>query len=236
MIKVVIIDDEVHCLEVIEALLRDNHPAIKISARFFDAMEAVQYLFNNEVDLVFLDINMPVMNGFDVLDHLMPFSFKVIFTTAYDNYAIKALKYGAIDYLLKPISGVDLNITMAKYYEGLKVGSIEKPKQKRISIVNSDGITFQSIDQIMYCEAENCYTTFYLSNGKKILASKTLKDFEQLLKNYSFFRIHNSYLVNLAYVGMYVKGENGGIKINDTVLPVSRYKKDEFLQAIEAYL
>ncbi len=241
MVKVVIIDDEQFCVEVIETLIQSHFTSLSIVGLFDDPLIAVEKIPSLHPDLIFLDINMPKLNGFELLDKLMPFSFQVIFTTAYDTYAIKAMKYGALDYLLKPISAEDLKVTLANVIaigdskSKIGVHSIPSNKVRKISIVNSDGIIFQSVDEILYCEADNSYTTFYIANGKKIIASKTLKEFETVLQNESFYRVHNSFLVNLNHVDMYVKADGGSVVVHGQKLPISRTKKEEFIDLIQKF-
>lgn len=241
MIKTVIIDDERFCIDVLESLLNTHYPDIELTGCFTDPVQAVSFIQSQTPDLVFLDINMPGFNGFEVLDRLMPFSFKVIFTTAYDNYAIKALRYGAIDYVLKPIAAEDLVGTMTRVLEDRKKMEIirhtgEKNTNRKISIVNSDGMLIQPIREILYCEADNSYTVFHITGGKKVMAARTLKEFEPVLLLCGFFRIHNSYLINLDHVQLYSKSDGGQVKINETLLPISRTRKDEFLAELERYL
>ena len=239
MVRVVIIDDERFCVEVIETLIHSHFTSLTLVGIFDDPLEALHNIPQLHPDIVFLDINMPGLNGFELLDKLMPFSFQVIFTTAYESYAIKAMKYGALDYLLKPISVDDLKQILPKVVSINTIKSNEAThfgnKTKKISIVNSNGIIFQSIDEIAYCEADNSYTTFHLTNGKKIVAAKTMKEFETVLQNESFYRIHKSYLVNLHHVEMYVKSEGGSVIVNGAKLPISRVKKDDFINVIQEF-
>ncbi len=241
MIKTVIIDDERFCIEVLESLLLSHYPDIQIIGTFTDPSLAIASIQSQTPDLIFLDINMPGLNGFDVLDRLMPFTFKVIFTTAYDNYAIKAMRYGAIDYVLKPIAAEDLVGTMTRVLAASKRIETVRPTGERnanrkISIVNSDGMLIQSVRDILFCESDNSYTIFHLAGGKKVIASRTLKDFEPVLLQCGFFRIHNSYLINLDHVQLYSKSDGGQIKINEIFLPISRTRKDEFLTELDRYL
>ncbi len=241
MIKTVIIDDEKFCIEVLESLLTTHYPDIQITGSFTDPIQAITFIQSQTPDVVFLDINMPGMNGFDVLDNLMPFTFKVVFTTAYDNYAIKAMRYGAIDYVMKPIAAEDLVGTMTRVLEEKKKADNarlhnERNTNRKISIVNSDGMLILPVKEILYCEADNSYTVFHLSEGKRIIASRTLKDFESILLPCGFYRIHNSYLINLAHVQLYSKSDGGQVKIQENLLPVSRTRKDEFLSELDRYL
>ncbi len=241
MIKTVIIDDEKFCIEVLESLLTKHYPDIQLTGSFTDPIQAITFIQSQTPDVVFLDINMPGMNGFEVLDRLMPFTFKVVFTTAYDNYAIKAMRYGAIDYVMKPIAAEDLVGTMNRVLEEKKRLDTarfqsERNTNRKISIVNSDGMLIQSVKEIIYCEADNSYTVFHLASGKKVMASRTLKDFEPILLPCGFFRIHNSYLINLAHVQLYSKSDGGQVKIQETFLPISRTRKDDFLSELDRYL
>lgn len=241
MIKTVLIDDERFCLDVLESLLSTHYPDITLIGAFTDPMEAIPFVRLHAPDLVFLDINMPGMNGFEVLDRLMPFTCKVIFTTAFDSYAIKALRYGAIDYIMKPIAAEDLVGTMARVLEDKKKADAARMYQERfanrkISITNSDGMLIQPVKEVFYCEADNSYTVFHLTHGRKVVAARTLKDFEPVLLPCGFFRIHNSYLINMEHVQLYSKGDGGQVKINDTFIPVSRTRKDEFLAALDQYI
>ena len=238
MIKTVIIDDEKFCIEVLESLLNAHYPDIQLAGTFTNPAQAVSFIQAQPPDLVFLDINMPGLNGFEVLDRLMPFTFKVIFTTAYDNYAIKAMRYGAIDYVMKPIAAEDLVGTMTRVLEekrktDLALVKNERSAIRKISIVNSDGMLIQAVRDILYCEADNSYTIFHLTGGKKVVASRTLKDFEPILLPCGFFRIHNSYLINLEHVELYTKSDGGQVKINKVFLPISRTRKDEFLAELD---
>jgi two-component system, LytTR family, response regulator len=237
MIKAAIIDDELFCVEVIETLLEQNFPNVKVVKAFTNPLEAIEEISMLDLDILFCDIAMPEINGFEVLDILMPFSFKVVFTTAYENHAIKALKYGAIDYLLKPISAEDLKECMLKVFPSVISDrklreNIIGPKFKKICINNLEGLIFQPIHEILYCESDNSYTTFYISNGKKILASKTMKEYESILVHHGFYRIHNSYLINLEYVEMLGKSDGGYVLIQGEKIPISRTKRDEFLDII----
>jgi two-component system LytT family response regulator len=240
-IRAVILDDEQNCIDVVEAILLQHYPMVDIVGQFTDPLKAIPFIQTQPVDLLFIDINMPVLNGFEVLDRLMPFTFRLIFTTAYDSYAIRALRYGAIDYLLKPIAAEDMLQTMQRFLEdrrkseaSVRMTSADTPR--KIAISNSDGMIIQPVREILFCEADNSYTIFHLTNGKKFVASKTLKDFEPLLQGLGFFRIHNSYLVNLEHIQLYTKSDGGQIRIQDQLLPVSRTRKEEFLVALERFL
>ncbi len=241
MIKTVIIDDEQFCVDVVESLIVSHYPDIQVTGTFTDPIQAISFIQAQTPDVVFLDINMPGLNGFEVLDRLMPFTFKVIFTTAYDNYAIKAMRYGAIDYIMKPIAAEDLMGTMTRVLEERKKTHTARFQNvqhanRKISIINSDGMLIQPLKEILYCEADNSYTIFHLAGGKRVIASRTLKDFEPILNPCGFFRVHNSYLINLEHVQLYSKSDGGQVKIQEIFLPISRTRKDEFLAELDRYL
>lgn len=228
--KIVLIDDEKFCNEVMETLLADVLPQASIVGIFERADVALYEIPKLEPDLVFVDINMPFINGFELLDRLAPFNFKVIFTTAYDSYAIKAFKYGAIDYLLKPISSEDLKVALAKAlinFKNLKVQE-HNIKKYKIAVSNDQGIAFKPLDQIVYCEQEGNKTVLYFNNAKPLVTNKNIDNLEALLSKYSFFRIHKNYLINMAYIDMYLKADGGYVKVGEYSLPVAQDKKAEF--------
>jgi len=232
--KIVLVDDERFCNEVMETLLGEVLPQAVIAGIFERADEALLAIPGLAPDLVFIDINMPFINGFELLDRLAPFSFKVIFTTAYDSYAIRAFKYGAIDYLLKPIATEDLKIALAKAlinFQNIQMQEVSHKKYK-IAISTEEGIVFKPIDQIIYCEKTGSLTTFHFLEGKSIQTKKQLAELEETLTGFSFFRIHKNFLINLAYVDMYIKADGGHVIVSGRSLPVSQDKKEEFNEAL----
>lgn len=235
MYKAVIIDDEPDCVEVIHLILQQYYPTMIQPYLFTEPLEVIDNIAQINPDILFLDINMPHIDGFQLLEKLMPFTFKVIFTTAYDNYAIKALRFGAIDYLLKPISINDLNASIAKFLISTKdLGYSESIiKEPKIAIGNSDGIIFQKLMEILYCQSFDNYTIFNIEGGKKIVASKTLKEYEMILSDYGFCRVHNSYLVNLSRIDKYIKSDGGYLEIGEDKVPVSRSKKMEIAKLLD---
>ena len=188
---------------------------------------------------------MPRMNGFEMLNELKEKNFHVIFTTAYDQYAIKAIKYAAFDYLLKPVDIEELKSAVAKI-DTTEIGQTKKqadllqqnlqhPKKllHKLAIPTLEGLFFYNINDIIRLEANSNYTYIWFSNNTKILASKTLKEFEELLPEDIFFRTHHSHLINLNFIKRYIKGDGGQIELqNGSFVDVSRRKKDEFLKAI----
>lgn len=245
MVSTLIIDDEAKGRLALREKLSAYCPQIKVVAEATNGQEALLLIQQHQPKLIFLDIEMPRMNGFEMLNELPEKNFHIIFTTAYDQYAIKAIKYAAFDYLLKPIDIEELQTAVAKVSAEennqtkkqieLLHQNIQHPKNKlnKIAIPTLEGLLFYDINDIVYLEANSNYTNIYLNNKTKITASKTLKDFEELLPEDIFFRTHHSYLINLNYIKRYIKGDGGQIELqNGTYVDVSRRKKEEFLKAI----
>ena len=242
MISTIIIDDEKNGAEVLKLLLEQNCPSIKILAIEYDADNGINSINAYKPDLVFLDIEMPTATGFDVIEATKNYDFEVIFTTAYEHYAIKALKAHAADYLLKPIDldelllavdNVETRITKNKMLvpnnlQEVLISALNK--NKKISIPTSEGVHIMSSDDIIYLESESNYTNLFLKDGRKILISKTLKSMDEQLKDCNFCRVHSTYLVNLNEIEKYIKGDGGQLILkNKTTIPVSRANKQELL-------
>ena len=239
MISAVIIDDELHSLETLSWKINEYCEGVQVLATFSDPTIGLAYLESNEVDLLFLDIEMPVLSGFDVLQKISNVNFDVIFTTAYDEYGIKAIKYSALDYLLKPIDSEELQNAIAKYRdkkhqsispEQLDVlfSSLRKDLsgQQKIALATKESIELVKPQDIILCESDNNYTMVYM-DGRKKLISKTLKEFEELLVPHNFFRTHQSYLVNIEHIREYVRQDGGYLLMsNQKNVPVSRNKRE----------
>lgn len=240
MIKAIIIDDEKHCIITLEHLL-SQFENIKILASTQDSSEAKSLIEQHKPDIVFLDIEMPILNGFDVLQQFEELSFKVIFTTAYDQYAIKALRLNALDYLLKPIDKKEIELALEKYNSQELNNTKEQVQnlhqfingkmQDTIALSTQEGLLFVKIDDIMYLEASSCYTYIVMNDKTKHLASKTMATFEEVLgDNPLFFRAHKSHIINLKFIKQYIRGEGGEIIMQDgRNIALSRNKKQEFL-------
>lgn len=247
MIKTILIDDEVHNLENLEWLLSKNCPNIEIIGKATSADEGIQLIHLLNPDLVFLDIEMPSKNGFELLESIPDIHFEVIFVTAYNQYALKAIKSCALDYLMKPVAIPELIASVKKVEEliskktenkKLKV-LVENLKEshhpKKIALPTADELFFVCIEDIIRCKSENNYTQFYLTNGTTILVSKTLKEWDDLLSSYNFIRTHQSHLINSIHIKSYVKKEGGYILMNDgSSICISRNKKEITLQKIAA--
>ncbi len=245
MIKCIIVDDELKSRESLQILLSDFCEGIRVVALCQNVDEGINAIFKHHPEIVFLDIQMQRETGFDLLSKLPKIDFEIIFTTAFADYAVKAFKFSAIDYLLKPIDISELNAAIDKVKNKLNHDiadrldqliqnlNPENEKISRVALPTSNGLIFAKIQEIIYCEASSNYTQFYLTNGNKYLVSKTLKEYEELLSEYNFYRIHNSYLINLESINEYVRGDGGYVIMsNKASLDVSKRKKEGFLKKI----
>jgi two-component system LytT family response regulator len=240
MIHAIIVDDEQGNVDVLSKMISDFCEDVEIVATASNVDQAIILIREHKPDLIFLDVEMPGKNAFDLIDYLGPVDFEIIFVTAFEHYALKAFRYSAIDYLLKPVSIRELRDAINKARTRIRAKdfqerfanylSIEKKKETKIAIQLKDGYDFINYNDIVCCSSEGTYTIIYLSNGQKIVSSNNLKHFEELLPNDKFCRIHNSYLVNLEHAIRYSKGRGGTLLMdNNQVLEVSQRKKDELL-------
>ena len=244
MIKTVIIDDEENNIGTLQSLLKQFCPEIEIIGTAGNAKQAFTIINELQPQLVFLDIEMPMGNGFDLLEKLMPVNFEVIFVTAFDQYAITAFKFAALDYLLKPVSIDELKravnrsvIRIAEKNVNNRIESLianfrsEAQGLKKIGLPTAEGLVFEEIENIMHLQAESNYTLVYIRNKKKMTITKSLKEFEDLLPASIFCRLHHSHIVNLNYITKYYKGRGGYVELTDgTTVEVSTRKKDDFLE------
>jgi two-component system LytT family response regulator len=244
MVTAIIIDDEPKGRSALKQKLQDYCRDVELLGEAESGEEGIRLIEKHRPAIVFLDIEMPRMDGFEMLHHLEVKNFHLIFTTAYDQYAIKAIRYAAFDYLLKPIDIEELQSAVSKishqspvYTEKklatLEQNLLEKNAFKKIAIPTLDGLLFFNIADIIHLTASSNYTTIHFNNLPKLTASKTLKDFEELLPPDMFFRSHHSHIINLNYIKRYIKGDGGQIEMqNGDYVDVARRKKDEFLKAI----
>ncbi|QBZ98973.1 LytR/AlgR family response regulator transcription factor [Flavobacterium sangjuense] len=243
-LKAIIVEDEKHSRETLKNLLEEFCVDVKVIETAANVDEAVTKIAALHPDVVFLDIELQTGTGFDVLSQLRDINFEVIFTTAFEQYAIKAVKFSSLDYLLKPIDLEELQKSIEKakkkknqdvYKKQLETLMLnlkqQHPKLNKICLSTADGFEFINTADILYCKAEGSYTTFILNNNSKLLVSKHLKEYESLLLEQQFMRVHNSFLINLNEVKKFVKSDGGYIIMNnnDTV-SISRSKKDDFLE------
>lgn len=233
-----ILDDERHCVESMAIHLNNLYPDARIVYKGSNTEEALTALSNIDVDILFLDVEMPVMNGFQFLEQFRDRKFDVIFTTAYSQYAIEAFKNRAVNYLLKPIDEDELNEAIEIWRKSrVQDGNEEKMRellesfktdgfQTKIAVPVSDGYEFIEAATIVYCQSKSNYTTIYFEDSKKMLVSKTLKDIENMLKSFSFIRVHQSYLINPKFLNKYVRRDGGYLILQDNIkIPVSSQKK-----------
>jgi len=240
MINAIIIDDERNNIENLEQLLHLYCPEVNIISTAFNAKDGREIILQLDPDLVFLDIQLPGVNGFELLQSLPKYTFDVIFVTAYDQYGIKAVKFAAIDYLLKPINIDELKIAVkkviAKKEEGKQNNQLKNLMQllksdheeHRIALSSTQEIRYVKPSDIIRCESSNNYTTFYLASGEKLLISKPIYFYEELLNDYSFMRCHQSHLVNKKFVISFIKEDGGSLLLEDNSrLPVSNQKREK---------
>ncbi|MGC3944636.1 MAG: LytTR family DNA-binding domain-containing protein [Chryseolinea sp.] len=248
MIKTVLIDDEKNALEMLEWQLQTYCPQVQILALCDSADKGIDAIQLHKPELLFLDIEMPRKNGFDVLMSFPDPAFETIFTTAYNQFAIRAFRFAALDYLLKPIDADDL-VSALKRYDRKSDGRFKqqfdilmahyrKPDTLpgKVSFATQQAVHFIKPETILYCESDGNYSTLFFSDATKLVVSKTLKEVEEVLTHYNFQRIHNSYIINLKHVSRYVKADGGSIEMtNGTQLPVSRQRKDEVMKVLNLY-
>lgn len=244
MLRAILIDDDESNLSSLSEKISNHCKQVQIIARCDNPDDGIRSIDELKPDLVFLDIEMPQMNGFVMLQQLSFKDFELIFVTAYDHYAIKAIRSCALDYLVKPVEAQELKLAVAKAEEmrsknnstsqlDLLLEHLQKKQPRLLTIPTSDGLQFINIDDIVYLEASDNYSNIYLSTNQRFLVSRTLKDFEELLPADIFIRIHHSSIINKFFVDRYIRGEGGQVVMrNGNVLDVSKRKKSEFLQAI----
>jgi two-component system LytT family response regulator len=241
--KAFIVEDEVLNRDFLKNLLQEFCPQIELVGAAMTLEEAVTSIDTLAPQIVFMDIELQTATGFDVLQQVKDTGFEVIFTTAYDHYAIKAIKFSAIDYLLKPINFEELTKAVDKAIDSLKLKQKEDKLELllknirrsagedfSISLATSEGIEFIPLSQIIRLEAKGPYTTFFLKNGHHLMVCKNLKEYELLLTEHGFFRLHNSYMVNMKEVKKMVKADGGYAVMNDdAMIAISPRKKEEFM-------
>lgn len=244
MIRSVIIDDEPHAAQLLQLLLKKHCPEISVEAVCYAAKEAEKLVRTTSPQLVFLDIEMPHLNGFELIERLSPVDFQVIFTTSYNQYAIKAFRFSALDYLLKPVDAQELKAAVKKAAGTILPGQLDillgKWKQpntlaNRIALPTMEGLQMVPVDTILYCTANSNYTSLVLRENQKLLVSRTLKEIEEMLEDYPFLRVHHSCLVNLLEIKKYIRGEGGTLLMSDGAeVDVSRSRKDMLLKKLQS--
>jgi two-component system, LytTR family, response regulator len=247
-IKTVLVDDEFHSTEILEDLIIKNLPQVEILAKFNEPEKALTFLKTNKVDLLFLDIEMPHLNGFELLEKLneeasLP---SVAFVTAYDQYALKAFKYSAFNYLLKPVEKEDI-IQLVSQFEQRNKHQPDEQLQYLISLFRKqnnfeklvlsvqDGFEIIQVNDIIHIDSDSNYSTLYIENNKTIVIARTLKDFESTLKEKGFLRVHHSHLVNLSKITKFIKADGGYVLMsNGNKINVSKSKKEDLIKFFES--
>ncbi len=245
MIKAVIIDDEQSLREVNRSLLNDNFPQIKVVGEADSVDSGIELIQKTQPDIVLLDIEINGGTGFNILQKVKPYNFKLVFITAYNQFAIKAIKFSAIDYILKPINEFEFVNAIENAITGIKTKDMEKQvnnffehyekktQSKKIVLRTTEAMHIIDVSDIIYCKSDNTYTTFYLLDKKKILISKPIKEYAEILEDYNFLRPHQSYLVNLNCIKKVDKTDGGFIIMNNgSEIPISSRKKQSLMQVL----
>lgn len=245
MKKVLIIDDEKRIRDFVKRMIDSFGLNVEVFTDGENVETGMNAIKTLKPDIVFLDIQMPDGTGFDLLNQVGEKSFELIFITAFQEYAIMAIKFSALDYILKPIDAEELKTALQNaidtiefkkeetQYEAL-IHNLNNHQKRKLVLKTQESVHVVDLSEIIRCEADKNYTFFYLNNGKKILVSRTLKDFELLLANHGFFRVQQSHLINLEYIERYDKSEGGSVVMKDgAAVPLSTAKKDQFFQLLE---
>jgi two-component system LytT family response regulator len=244
MLRAILVDDDESNLSALREKLARHCPEVEVIGSCDNGADGIAMIEEQKPGIVFLDIEMPLMNGFVMLQQLHYRDFALVFVTAYDHYAIKAIRYSALDYLVKPVEIEELKSAVARALANqpnqssqvqleILLEQLHKKQPQRISIPTSDGLRFLQLDQVVHLEASSNYTYIYLATKQHFLVSRTLKEFEDMLPPEIFIRIHHATIINKNYVEKYIRGEGGQVLMQDgKVLDVSKRKKGEFLQAI----
>jgi len=252
-ITTIIIDDEPKNIKLLQQMLTAHCPQVEVVASESEAKKGLQLLEEKQPQLLFLDVEMPHLNGFDLLKKLEPVSFEVIFVTAYSHYAVEAFEHHATGYITKPINTEKLIAAVNTASKRIEEKNINKNlfsllEQNRlpmsigtapdkIPLSTSNGLVFVKITDIMYCESSGNYTHFYMNDNKKIVVSRQLGEYEKLLPENNFTRIHDKYIINLAYIKEYIKGSGGEVVLeNGKEIPVATRRKENFLSRFEKWI
>ncbi len=247
-IKSIIVDDEKHGRENLAGILEKHCPEVVVLGQADSVDVAAKLIREFRPDLVFLDIEMPKENGFQLLERFDRTKFEVIFITAYDNYAIKAIRFSAVDYLLKPINFRDLTVAVEKVVERIRhreenkriqelFGNLKHPENPRIGLPTGDRIEFVAVSDIIHCKGEGNYTHLYFVDGRHLMVAKTLVEFQDLLQDFGFMRTHKSHLVSLKHVSSYIKSDGGYLKLsNGDNISISRRRHVAVVEMLKSYL
>ena len=245
-IKTIIIDDEEDARQMLQLLLK-KYSSIEIIGEAASVQEGITLIKESNPVLVFLDIELTDGTGFDLLNHFPEADFQIVFVTAYDEFAIKAFKYNAIDYLLKPIDPLELEKVIQKIQNGIQpnwakqidalLSTVKEKKVEKILLGTSEGMHVIKLSEIIHIEAEGSYCNIFLINNDRLIVSKNMKELESLLDSKIFFRAHQSYIVNLNFVKKVLKDEGGLILLqDDSKVPISRRRKEDFLKELTSFI
>ena len=246
-IKAIIVDDEQHCIDALQTMLAKKCPEVTVLGGVNSVKQAKELIDEVHPDVVFLDVEMPHQNGFELLKLFDRINFEIIFTTAYEQYALKAIKFNALDYLLKPFSVKELQDAVQKCISRRNAAPLEvnnspldvflqnmktlHQTHKKIALPTINGLVFMPVQNIVRCESTGNYTRIFFTDKKNLMVSRPLKEFEELLTDVDFFRVHNSHLINLQQMQSYIQGEGGFALMSDgTQVEVSRRRKADFLK------
>ena len=243
MLNTILIDDQVFCTEVLQDMLLENHSEVKVVSVCHSGKDGIKAIKKYEPELVILDVEMPGMTGFEMLQEIKNPGFEVIFTTAFDKYSIEAIRFSALDYLLKPVMPHELKLAIermepnqhkniSKHFKTLfqHLHQSKRPVN-HVALPSMEGLIFVNVIDIIHCESDSNYTTLFLNTGDKMVVTKTLKDIEGLLEGNDFFRIHHSHLINMNHIKKYVKGNAGYVVLgNGANITVARNRKEVFLK------
>ncbi|MCC5927704.1 MAG: response regulator transcription factor [Cyclobacteriaceae bacterium] len=251
MIRAILVDDEYKSRENLKMILEEYCPDVQVTGQAGSVTEAIELISSEKPELVFLDIQMKMETGFDLLESIDSINFDIIFVTAYAEFALRAIKFSAVDYVLKPVDIAEFQVAVNKVIKRRSKdqksdsGKLEillnnlksdVSDNYKIALPTANGLVFVKLKNIIYLEAESNYTNFHFSDGTKIMVSRTLKEYDEMLSNSGFFRIHKSYLININEIREYVRGEGGYVIMNNNVaLDVSKRKKEPFLDRISKF-
>lgn len=245
MIRAIIIDDQQNCVDELKTLLASHCPEVFIEYIALSGKEGIKLLNDKPFDLVFVDVEMPEMNGFEMLEHIKNPKFQVIFTTSFDKYAIKAIRFNAFDYLLKPIQPDELKEAVervGKSQTPVSDQQINNLKQEplvpmtKIALTTHEGLEYVKLEDIIYCRADGNYSVVFLQNAKELMVSKAIGKLEEIVDGSGFFRIHHSALVNLAHIKKFVRTDGGYVVMsNGDTVSVARNRKESFLELFSRF-
>ena len=247
-LRTIIIDDEPDAVNFIRSIIQEYCPTLEVTGTANNAQDGIAVIREGKPDIVLLDVEMPHGSGFDLLAQFPDKSFDVVFITAFNHYAIRAIKYSAVDYLLKPININEFILAIQKVTEKrlheyipnrnleILLENLDSGTPAKLAIPTSEGMEYVNTKEIIRIEADRSYSWFYLTGQRKILVSKNLKEYQDLLNDRDFFRSHNSHLINLEHVKKYIRADGGAIEMTDgSHVPVSRTRKDLFLTHMSRY-